>query len=1216
MTADPLPHPPADTGSVDAENPWPGLASFQEADQEFFHGREEETEEILRLVLRERLTVLFGLSGLGKTSLLQAGLFPRLRQENVFPVAIRLDFSEGEGGRRPLTDQIKDAIAREAAAAEVEIPAARDSETLWEYFHRQGADFWNARNRPVTPLLAFDQFEEIFTLGRRSPGRAREAEALLSELAALCEGAPPESVRARLDEHPEEAREFSFSRHAYKVLFSLREDFVPDLEGLKGRIRAISQNRFRLRRMNGLNALQVVTRAGRRLVEREVADNIVRFVAGRGEADETPLADLEVEPALLSVVCRELNNKRRLQGAPRITSGLLQGNREEILTGFYERSLADLPEPVRTFIEERLLTVSGFRDSVALENALENPGVTREAIDRLTDRRILRLEDRGGVQRVELTHDVLTGVVRASRDSRRQKEAQARAEAARREAEERERAAREALQRQRRLAFLLGGLLVAALVGAGWGFWGMLQARKALADAAVERAYNLQNQRPAHALAHLAYALRLDPESLQARSLALDLLARRSWPLPLVEVRHDDNVNTAEYSPDGRLFVTASDDGTARIWNAATGEPAGEPLRHEGPVTAARFSQQDGRYVLTESGGKVRLWEVNGNSVDLGSDEVRAARIGPGSRLTTVLRNEVLVRDAGPGTPARRVYSPPRGLEIGPIIFSPDGSLVALGLIGWDVRSGVIIHLEEGAVQTLPEPFSLPWEPVSFSPEGRFLLADFGSGIDVLDVHRNSLAGQPLEDSPIIIYESSFSPDGNLAAFAARDDQAVVWQLSPERKIFALQHGSDVYTVHFSRDGRSLLTASEDATARIWDARSGNPLGEPFQHEDGVYCARFSPRGEHVLTASADGTARIWDLRTGGLQTRILKLYSEPDAAVISPDGTRIFVSDLYGLDLINLAQGETSRISKDESPVDIAPDGRTFVTVRGLEAQLWETATRRPLAGPLRHHRSILSAAFSSDGQQLVTVSEDGLARIWDVRTGGSIAALREESPIKSASLSPLGDRLLTVSAGRKIHIRETASGRTIGQPMFLRNIQNARFTPSGDRIVAATYRAVYSIDPRTNKFMGKPMIHSDLIDRFEISPDSRSIVTITQKGVLRMWSLASGEPLGNPVDAKEPVLAARFIDGGNRIVAVTKRGVHVWNLPHSSPDDAGALAELAEAVGGFRFDPDHGMLRLQDQIGLLARLRAEAVGAAPSEAGVSSFTRRFFDRRTRPDR
>src|SRR2546425_59830 len=147
---------PPDAGTVDSENPWPGLAAFREADHRFFHGREAETEELHRLVLRERQTLLFGLSGLGKTSLLRAGLFPRLREGSTLPVYIRIDFTEE---RLDLPSQIKSEIAHEATAAAVEAPVSGSTETLWEFFHRQGAEFWSNRNRVVTPLLVFDQFE-------------------------------------------------------------------------------------------------------------------------------------------------------------------------------------------------------------------------------------------------------------------------------------------------------------------------------------------------------------------------------------------------------------------------------------------------------------------------------------------------------------------------------------------------------------------------------------------------------------------------------------------------------------------------------------------------------------------------------------------------------------------------------------------------------------------------------------------------------------------------------------------------------------------------------------------------------------------------------------------------------------------------------------------------------------------------------------------------
>src|SRR5215472_9295511 len=159
---------------------------FTEATQAFFHGRDAEAAELLRRVRRERLTILFGQSGLGKTSLLCAGLFPRLRAADLLPVYIRLDWTTAQIS--PVT-QIKQALADNLAENDVEGRAPGSDETLWVYFHDKETEFWSRRNRLITPVLVFDQFEEIFTVGHG----AATSEAVLDELAALIENHPPAS---------------------------------------------------------------------------------------------------------------------------------------------------------------------------------------------------------------------------------------------------------------------------------------------------------------------------------------------------------------------------------------------------------------------------------------------------------------------------------------------------------------------------------------------------------------------------------------------------------------------------------------------------------------------------------------------------------------------------------------------------------------------------------------------------------------------------------------------------------------------------------------------------------------------------------------------------------------------------------------------------------------------------------------------------------------
>lgn len=511
--------------TLNIENPWPGLLAFREADQNFFAGRRAETESLFRIVMRERLTVLFGLSGLGKSSILQAGLFPLLRREGIFPIYIRLDFS---APNPDLIGQVTAAIARASADADIEAPAARLDDSLWEYLHRTDNDFWTRRNRPVLPLLVFDQFEEIFTLGRGGQ-RLPATEALIDQLADIAEGRPPARLKAAVDANPEAAKAFSFTRHDYKILLSIREDFLPELEMLRPRAPSIALNRFRLQRMNGEAALEAVSLSPH-LVSRDVAERIVRFVAAAAEGSE-PLLALEVEPALLSVICRELNERRKTAGESRITSAVLEGSHEQVLTEFYERSMADLAPSVRSFVEDDLLTPSGYRDSVALENALSRTGVTRDAVDALVARRLVRREDRGGVERLELTHDLLCGVVRASRDRRQLAEA---AEGERRKArialeEARERETQERNRRDlRRIKTAAAVFLLMTLAAVGAAAWA-LQLRSAAersrkeAETASQKA-TVEQKRAEDALQRISRGLLIRQAALSGDDAKLDQL--------------------------------------------------------------------------------------------------------------------------------------------------------------------------------------------------------------------------------------------------------------------------------------------------------------------------------------------------------------------------------------------------------------------------------------------------------------------------------------------------------------------------------------------------------------------------------------------------------------------------------------------------------------------------------------------------------------------
>ncbi len=442
------------TELLDQDHPWPGPDSFRPEDAAFFRGRDSEIKQLLQLIRRAPSIVLFGASGLGKTSLINAGIVPRLPSADYFAVPIRISYMSGAPS---VSEQIQLEIARACGGRRV--PALRSHQTVWEFLHLRNEAIEGAQ-----PVLIFDQFEELFTIGAGT----HHASELVEELKALIEGAPPQSVRDRLERSPEEARTFSFQRKDHRIVLSIREDLLYGLESLRAQLPSIIHHRYRIGPLGGAMALDVVLQRstmdraepggdGRApIVDPEVAESIVRMVASGGRRD-APVDELEVEPALLSVLCAELA-RRRPSGAP-ITRELVTGNRADIISSFYLHALDGTPDAVRAYLEDKLVTSSGFRTSVIVAEAQAVPGFSDEVLSRLIARRLLRVIERQNNRWLELTHDTLTEVAVRSRVQRQERQ---REEIAR-EQERRDRDRRDL----RRVRIASAVLLVLAVIAIG-----------------------------------------------------------------------------------------------------------------------------------------------------------------------------------------------------------------------------------------------------------------------------------------------------------------------------------------------------------------------------------------------------------------------------------------------------------------------------------------------------------------------------------------------------------------------------------------------------------------------------------------------------------------------------------------------------------------------------------------------------------------------------
>ena len=1077
------------------DNPWPGLGAFTEEDREYFHGRDGETAELVRLVRREPLTVLFGRSGLGKTSLLGAGLFPRLREDGYFPVLVRLSYAVSA----PLSAQVQDALLGACATSSVEGPPPLPGATLWQFFQRANAGFWNARNRPVTPVLVLDQLEEIFTLGQEDEPSRRRSEAFLEELGDLIENRPPAAVRQALDADPEAVCGYDFQRRGCKVVLSFREDFLAEMEGLKHRIPSLMRNRYRLQPMNGAQAYEVVTASGGHLASADVARSIVGL-AWRNIAQPPPDPDqypvMEVDPALLSVICSELNLKRQRAGREHITADLLAGAEREILTDFYERAFAGLDPRVRAFVEDELITDRGYRDSFALEDALELPGVSREAIDRLVAGRLLRVDERFGVRRLELTHDVLTRVVKESRDSRKAREAEAAALA-------RERAAAEQQRKNVRNSVFVGvGAMVAVLLLGLAGYtWHQLLEEIEATDLAIS-ARSVRDSELDLALLLGAEATRFYGEQADGRLDLGNLILAKPRRAALV----------AQVDLMGLLLANSQ---------------LAAMLRTEAAQMSYAFSADSRVLAVGTADGRITLWYTDGwrrmRSWETGSAAVTALAFSrDGTRLAAAGRNFLamwaVAEGDGPGRELARLgdvnETPVR------LIFSPDStSIAAVSARGtvdlWRTAGDRANSLQNVVYRTLRDPRESRVSCLAFGADDT-LTAGVTLGKTSGSVVRwDAAAGQRLPSEAKLDDLLGFSPDCGLAAVRGKSESGsrTVRILdmrepgAPEKNALAEIEQQSVRDVRFSPDGRHLAVSEygREGKVHVYPARNGRGGSteagyiEAGGRVDGLY---FSPDGKVLAMALENGNVIAQDWASGKLELeaettrRIEEVLFSPDGRMLTAvpgDGARNRLAEVWSLDrgeMLTLPDGT----AHESEEVEFNHLGDTLASAAGDSAFLWD-AGARTLRGQFSEFRR---AEFSPDGTRVAIVRNDGAIESRDVRDSSREPA---DKPI-----APPSDQEATSIA-------------------FSRDNRNLAIGFHDGSV------ALYDLNAKPPALLPQPARQHEAGEtQVTFSPDGKLLASAGRDGRVVLWDAANGSKLRQVGDGPREDSSNTGMSGGEK--------------------------------------------------------------------------------------
>jgi WD40 repeat protein len=548
---------------------------------------------------------------------------------------------------------------------------------------------------------------------------------------------------------------------------------------------------------------------------------------------------------------------------------------------------------------------------------------------------------------------------------------------------------------------------------------------------------------------------------------------------------HTRPVVSLAFNFDGSLMVTASKDGTARVWRTeqwpvSTMEPA--KLRslavlsdHLGTVNDAEFSPK-GQYVVTASDDyTLRVWNVTGG-------KPRAILKGHGHRVKQ----------------AR---------------FSPDGKLIASASLDGTVR--VWNAVTGGLVAKHPHPQEV--NSVAFNPESdRLVTSSMDSLVRIWDARSTRSLGV-LQGHAGAVYSAEFSQDGELIVTAGKDRTARVWKMDSRSLLATLSgHTGQVNRAAFSSDSKSVVTASNDRTARVWEASTGRVLAELRGHTDRVSDAVFIQDGRYVLTASDDGAARIWDPRLG-LSRYTLRSAPLNYRAAVSADGQLAVFDDGNGQVLV-------SNIRRQEE-------------LSKLRLMIEETELLRN--GDLR----INSLAFSPDSQQVAAGYSNGAARVWNTTTGALVASLanRHKGEINSIDFSPDGRLLVTASADSTASVWDAASGKTLVELAGHKSqVNSAAFSPSGKWIVTASTDGTTRIWDAATGSQLKELRDTIPLNQAAFSPDENWIVTACENPYqARLWSVRTATIVARFIGHVGPVKSAAFHPSGDLIVTASTDGV-----------------------------------------------------------------------------
>ncbi|MGA9996470.1 MAG: hypothetical protein WBP93_13710 [Pyrinomonadaceae bacterium] len=1158
------------TVKVEQDEPYVGPRPFKTKEKNLFFGRKREIEELVSLITAHPIVLFYAQSGAGKTSLLNAGLITKLKDEEEFDV-LRPMRVQGHLPPNFKIDKKKNIYMLNAlmSGADENTNSSKLSSVTLADFLKERPGRHNKYGEPTLRVVIFDQFEELFTA---YPNRWKDRQDFFEQVRDALEGNPKKDIEGD---------------PLLRVVFSMREDYIAELDPYASILPECLRTRFRLEQMKEKSALEAVVGPLEKRnasfaprVANQLVKNLLK-IPSRNNGDSQKYGQY-VEPVQLQIVCQSLWEALN-DGETVITPQHLEdyGDLSQVLSDFYEKGVREVAKEtaqnesdlrqresdLRTWVENTFITSEGNRAPITRGDEMTS-GQPSLIVDLLAAKKLLKEEWRGtGTRWYELAHDRFIEPIRKSNEKwlneqNRTEQMRLRLEAkAKRwrqgvgellEDEELFEARRLVRSPAIKTSKDLNDLVNASKATAQqkrfrmykWGFAGLVVLLLFMSGLAFF-AFHQRGE---------AYRARVEAEDARTEAIKRSEAAQRSEE----ETRKQRQYAIENY--DKEQFVKKElekkkADAEQQKVLAEQQRQLAEQEKHK-----AQSALVEVQHAREYAESQQQQAEKDAKSIQYQKYLIEGLNKRANSRLLAITAGSYLDDD------------PELSVLLAQKASNEFGHTRAAEEV---IRAG---------------------------------LSSLSNGSHVLRAH----------DGRVNFVE--LSPDGTRVVTAGDDKTARLWNWGNKQSLTLSGHTRAVVRASFSADGERIVTASLDGTARVWDGHTGALLTELKGHTDGVTRAVWSPDSKYIATGSEDATVRIWDAETGEV-LKILKghLKAVHDLAW-SPDGNHIATEgfdntgriwDLTKAPKEKGAMWEATGIDSSgrtkllagltglAPAIEFSPDGKLLVTESGAgRATVWNVDTGQivfPIGGNLPDNPSqepratITSVAFSPNNKLVVVADSDGTARVWAVETGGRLVSeLRGHTrSIYVAEFSPDSRLVVTASADNTARVWNAATGQSM---LILSGhsggVKSVDFSPSnpdiivtgGDDGTARVWDTTCGQSLLPVLGQAAPVSSAAFSPKFDPTANANAgantnVVTTSYDGTMRLWDARTGinrtPPQGYAHYAR--ISYAAFSADGKFVVTTSfDKTAKVWKVEKDRLTMRSQLTGHTDRVVKAAFSPD----------------------------------------------